>query len=165
MELVSVAAIADNRVIGQDGEIPWPSLPEDRRQYRARIAESPVVLGRVTFESMLDDLPGSAQIVVSRSDPDYDVDTAHVVEDVETAIHVASDLGAETVYVIGGGAVYALFQPYLDRMVLTRVPGEYEGDTSYPDWDAEAWTLDTRTEYEDFAVEQWVRTAEPAETT
>lgn len=164
MELVSVAAIAENRVIGRDGEIPWPSLPEDRRQYRARIADSPVVLGRVTFESMRDDLPGSAQLVVSRSDPEYDIETAHVVGGVEEAIDVAAGLRAETVYVIGGGGIYSLFQPHLDRMVLTRVPGEYEGDTYYPDWDSEAWSLDARSEYDDFAVEEWVRTADAAET-
>ena len=157
MELVSVAAIAENRVIGKDGEIPWPSLPEDRRQYRARIADSPVVLGRVTFESMLDDLPGRAQIVLSRSDPAYEVETAHVVDSVEAAIEVADGLGAETTYVIGGGAVYSLFQPHLDRMVLTRVPGEYEGDARYPEWDDEDWTLASRTEYDDFAVEECVR--------
>lgn len=157
MELVSVAAIAENRVIGKDGDIPWPSLPEDRRQYRARIADSPVVLGRVTFESMLDDLPGRAQIVLSRSDPEYDVETAHVVDGVEAAIEVAEDRGSETAYVIGGAAVYSLFQPHLDRMVLTRVPGEYEGDAYYPAWDDEDWVLESRTEYDDFAVEEWVR--------
>lgn len=157
MELVSVAAIAENRVIGKDGEIPWPSLPEDRRLYRARIADSPVVLGRTTFESMLDDLPGCAQIVLSRSDPDYDVETAHVVDGVDAAIEVATDLGAETTYVIGGAAAYSLFQSHLDRMALTRVPGEYEGDAYYPDWDEDDWTLESRTEYDDFAVEEWVR--------
>ena len=157
MELVSVAAIAENRVIGTEGDIPWPSLPEDRRQYRARIADSPVVLGRVTFESMLDDLPGRAQIVLSRSDPAYDIETAHVVDGVEAAIEAAESLGAETTYVIGGGAVYSLFQPHLDRMVLTRVPGEYEGDTVYPEWDEADWILESRTEYDEFAVEEWVR--------
>ncbi len=160
MELVSVAAIAENRVIGNDGEIPWPSLPEDRRQYRARIADNPVVLGRVTFESMLDELPGRAQIVLSRSDPDYDVDTAHVVGSVEEALDVAMDLGADTTYVIGGAAIYSLFQPHLDRMVLTRVPGEYQGDASYPPWDETDWTLESVTAYDDFAVEEWVRVSE-----
>ena len=161
MELVSVAAIADNRAIGKDGEIPWPSLPADKRQYRARIADSPVILGRVTFESMLEDLPGAAQIVLSRQAPSYDVETAVVVGSVDEAIDVAADIGAEigvdTAYVIGGAGIYALFQPHLDRMVLTRVPGEYEADSFYPDWEEQAWSIETRTEYEEFAVEEWVR--------
>ena len=52
MELISVAAIAGNRVLGKDGELPWPSIPADKRQYRERIADWPVVLGRRTFDSM-----------------------------------------------------------------------------------------------------------------
>lgn len=163
MEIVAVAAIAGNRVIGKDGEIPWPSLPEDRRQYRDRIADSPVVLGRVTFESMLDDLPGAAQIVMSRSDQDFEVETAHHAATVEEARAIASDLGASTLYVIGGAGIYALFQPHLDRMVLTRVPGEYEGDAYYPEWDRDQWTRQDRTEYDEFAVEEWGRTDDPEE--
>ena len=56
MELVSVAAVAENGVIGNDGELPWPSIPADKRQYRGRVAGSPVVLGRRTFKSMREDL-------------------------------------------------------------------------------------------------------------
>lgn len=157
MELVSVAAIADNHVIGRQGEIPWPSLPEDRRQYRARVADDPVILGRRTFESMLDDLPGRVQIVLSRTEREYPVDTARHAGSVDDAIDVATSLGAETAYVIGGGGIYALFQPHLDRMVLSRVPGEYEGDTYYPDWDEADWDLVDETAYDAFTVEEWKR--------
>lgn len=157
MDLVAVAAIAENRVIGKDGEIPWPSLPEDRRQYRSRIADSPVVLGRVTFESMLDDLPGTAQIVMSRSQREFDVSTAYHADSVDAATSIAADLGASTLYVIGGAGIYDLFHPHLDRMVLTRVPGEYEGDAYFPEWDPNRWTRTDRTEYDEFAVEAWVR--------
>lgn len=157
MELVSVAAIADNLVIGRDGEIPWPSLPEDRRQYRAVVAGEPVILGRRTFESMLEDLPGRAQIVLSRTERAYPVDTAHHAGSVDAAVDVARSLGAETAYVIGGAEIYLLFQPHLDRMILSRVPGEYEGDTYYPTWDDAEWDLVDTTAYERFTVEEWVR--------
>lgn len=157
MDLVSVAAIAENRAIGKDGEIPWLSLPADKRQYRARIADSPVILGRVTFESMLEDLPGAVQIVVSRSRTQFGVDTAYGASSVEEAIEVAEERDAETAYVIGGAGIYELFQPHLDRMVLTRVPGEYEADAFYPEWDEAAWTLVETTTYDDFVVEEWER--------
>lgn len=156
MELVSVAAVADNRVIGRDGELPW-RLPEDKRQYRERISGDPVILGRVTFESMLGDLPGRIQIVMSRRDRDYAVPSAVHAASVAEAVEIAAETGAERAYVIGGAAIYELFQPYLDRMVLTRVPGEYEGDTFYPAWDPDEWTLVSRTEHEGFAVEEWRR--------
>lgn len=157
MELVSVAAVADNGVIGGDGELPWPSISEDRKQYRERVAGQPVVLGRRTFESMLDDLPGSVQFVVSRSGRDYPVETAVHVESVDDVVERAQGLGSETVYVLGGGAIYHLFQPHLDRMVLSRVHGEYEGDTYYPEWDEHEWELVTETPFERFTLQKWVR--------
>jgi Dihydrofolate reductase len=157
MELVSVAAIADNRVIGDNGGLPWPSIPADKRQYRERIADDPVILGRVTFESMLDDLPGSAQIVLSRSERAFEEPTAHRASGVDDAVGIANSLGADTAYVIGGAVVYDLFQPYLDRMVLSRVPGEYAGDAFYPEWDESAWTLADTAEYDRFRLEEWVR--------
>ena len=159
MELVSVAALADNRVIGDDGGLPWPSIPADKQQYRERIADDPVILGRVTFESMLDDLPGTAQIVLSRSERDFDVPTAHHAASVDDAIAVVEGLDAETVYVIGGAVIYDLFQPHIDRMVLSRVSGTYEGDAVYPSWDDEVWTLESTSECDRFRLEEWVRAA------
>jgi len=155
--LISVAAVAENGVIGDDGEIPWESLPADRRQYRARVADDSVALGRRTFEAMRDDLPGRAQIVLSRSNPSYDIETAVVVDGVEAAIERARRLGADRLYVLGGGAIYELFQPHLDGMVLSRVPGEYEGDAVYPDWDRTDWDLVGETPYDGFTVEEYRR--------
>ncbi|MFB6160312.1 MAG: dihydrofolate reductase [Haloferacaceae archaeon] len=157
MELTSVAALAANRVIGREGELPWPSIPEDRRQYRELVADDPVILGRRTFEAMRDDLPGRAQIVLSRSAREFDVPTAHHASDVAEAVDVAASLGGDVAYVIGGAAIYALFQPHLDRMVLSRVPGEYEGDAYYPVWDESEWELVSRTPRDGFTLEEWVR--------
>lgn len=157
VELVSVAAVAENGVIGEDGEIPWPSIPADREQYRERIADDPVILGRRTFESMRDDLPGSAQIVLSRSRSSFDVDTAHHAADPDEAEEIAESLDADVAYVIGGGKIYELFQPRLDRMVLSRVEGEYEGDTYYPEWDEADWEIVDSTEYDRFTLQEWVR--------
>jgi dihydrofolate reductase len=159
MELISVAAVAENGVIGRDGELPWPSIPADKRQYRDRIADDPVILGRVTFESMLDDLPGTAQIVLSRSQTEFDVDSAYHAEGVDDAVAIAESLGADRAYVIGGGGIYDLFQPAVDRMVLSRVAGEYEGDSFFSDWDRTEWDLIETTEYDRFTLEEWVRAA------
>ena len=158
MQLVSVAALDDTRLIGDDGELPWPSIPADKQQYRKRIADAPVVLGRVTFESMLDDLPGTHQIVLSRSRGSFAVETAHHASGVDDAIAVAEQLDAEQAYVIGGGVIYELFQPHVDRMVLSRVHGTHDGDTYYPEWDPEAWELSDSTDYDRFRLEEWVRT-------
>jgi dihydrofolate reductase len=187
VEIVSVAALAENRVIGNDGGVPWPDLPEDFRQYRARVAGSPVVLGRRTFESMREDLPGRRQIVVSRSVDAVDEPTAVVADGADAAVELARELvgertaaGAaesvagetspagtgpvdapsdETVYVLGGGAIYELFQPHVDRMVLSHVDGAYDGDTRFPAWDEAAWRVTDETEYEGFTLREWVRDA------
>lgn len=157
MELVSVAAVADNGVIGDDGELPWPSIPADKQQYRERIADGPVILGRRTYESMRDDLPGSHQIVLSRSRQSFDEETAYHASDVAEAVDIVDSFDVDRAYVIGGGAIYGLFQPHVDRMVLSRVHGEYEGDTSYPEWDDDAWELDSETEYDRFTLQEWAR--------
>jgi dihydrofolate reductase len=157
MELISVAAVAENGVIGDDGDIPWPNLPEDRRQYRERVAGDPVILGRRTFESMRDDLAGAEQIVLSRTERDWDVPTAHHASGVEEAVDLAASFGTGRAYVIGGGGIYALFQPHVDRMVLSRVPGEYAGDTTFPEFDEREWTLVDTEAYEQFTLEHWER--------
>ena len=160
VELVSVAAVSENGVVGREGELPWPSIPADRKQYRARIADDPVILGRRTFESMLDDLPGRAQIVLSRSEREYDLEHVSHAADVEAAIERVRSLGADLAYVIGGAAVYELFQPHLGRMVLSRVHGTYDGDTYYPEFDADEWTLLEETPYDRFTLEEWRRTSD-----
>jgi len=157
MELASVAAVAENRAIGKDGELPWAHIEADVEQYRNRVAGHPAVLGRRTFESMLDDLPGAAQVVVSRTEREFDVPTAHRAADVDEAVATLEELGTEVGYVLGGAAIYHLFQPHLDRMYLSRVPGSYEADSFYPEFDEEEWRLVSETEYEGFTLEEWVR--------
>ena len=157
MELVSVAALTDDRVIGKDGELPWPSIPADKKQYRERIADAPVILGRRTFDSMRDDLPGAMQVVLSRSTRSFDVETAVHAADVDSAVEAAATHGGDTAYVIGGAKIYELFQPHLDRMVLSRVPGTYEGDSYYPAFDESAWRLVSETAQEGYTLEEWVR--------
>ncbi len=157
VELISVAAVAENGVIGRDGDLPWPSIPADKRQYRDRIADWPVILGRRTFDSMRDELPGTAQIVLSRTPSEYDVESAHHAGGVDDAVATVESLGYDRAYVIGGGGIYDLFQPVVDRLVLSRIPGEYDGDTHFPEWDREAWTLVDTTQYDDFTLEEWVR--------
>ncbi|QLH80852.1 dihydrofolate reductase [Halosimplex pelagicum] len=158
MDLISVAAVADNGVIGRDDEVPW-DLPEDKQQYRERVAGRPTVFGRRTYE-MFSDPPGSAYVVLSRTEREYERENAYHASSVEEAVEIVESLGADRAYVLGGAGIYALFQPHLDGMVLTRVPGEYEGDTFYPEWNEDDWRLVEREEYEGFTVETWERRAE-----
>jgi dihydrofolate reductase len=162
MRLVSVAAVAANGVIGDDGAVPWPPLPADVEQYRARVADAPVVLGRRTFDSMREDLPGTHQIVVSRRLETLTEPTAVVAADAEEALALASERASDDVaYVLGGATIYELFQPFVDEMALSHVDGQYDGDARYPSWDPDEWTVAAETAYEGFTVREWHRTARP----
>jgi dihydrofolate reductase len=158
IRLESVAAVAENGVIGDGDGVPW-NLPAEVRQYRQHVAGAPVIVGRRTFESMQSDPdpPGRVRIVLSRT-PRTDDDPATVhVSGVDEAIERAAALGDDVAYVLGGGEIYALFLSHVDRMRLSRVAGEYEGDVFYPDYDREEWRLTDRTPRDGFAVEVWER--------
>ena len=162
MRLVSVAAVAENGVIGDDGAVPWPPLPADIEQYRARVDDAPVILGRRTFESMREDLPGTQQIIVSRRLETLAEPTAVVAADVEEALTLASEQTTDDVaYVLGGATIYELFQPFVDEMALSHVDGRYDGDARFPSWDRDEWIVAAETEYEGFTVREWRRTARP----
>lgn len=157
MQLVSVAAVGDDLAIGAEGGLPWESIPADKAQYRRRVAGASVVLGRRTYESMLSDLPGQAQIVLSRSPREYDTESTYHAGGVDSALDVAATLDGETVYVLGGANIYALFQPYLDRMILSRIPGSYRGDAYYPDWKSSEWVRVDEQSHGEFVLERWER--------
>lgn len=157
VELVSVAAVAENGVIGRGGELPWESIPADKAQYRDLIADDAVILGRHTFESMREDLPGRTQIVLSRTEREYGVETAVHAGSVDGAVDRVRSFESDLAYVIGGGGIYDLFQPHVDRMVLSRVHGRYEGDTYYPEWNEDDWKQTDETVYGRFTLEGWRR--------
>jgi len=148
IDLVLVAAVAENGVIGDDGGMPW-HYPADLAHFKETTMGHPVILGRRTFESIaaqLDGpLPGRTNIVLSRSDPDVPEGVV-VVESVEEAVEAASEVGAGTAYVAGGATVYEQFLSRADRLVLTEVPEEPAGDTRFPEWDSAEWVEVERTE-------------------
>jgi dihydrofolate reductase len=155
MQVVSVAAVAENGVIGDADRLPW-DLPHESERYRERVADDPVVIGRRTFE-MFDDLPGRAQVVLSRTDRDWPQPTAHHASGVADALTAARDLDADTLYVLGGSAIYELFLDTADRQLLSRVHGEYDGDAHYPEFDENEWELADETEYDGYTLEDWRR--------
>jgi dihydrofolate reductase len=135
-----VVAASANEVIGADGALPW-HLPEDLRRFRALTAGHVVVMGRLTYESILDrighPLTGRISIVVSRTlgDPGYpEVLVAPSIPDaLALAEQLAAEAGDSEFFVIGGESVYRDTLPLADRVYLTRVHGEVPGDRAMPD--------------------------------
>jgi dihydrofolate reductase len=157
-----IAAVADNRVIGAEDGLPW-HYPEDMAHFKETTMGHPVVLGRVTYESIADDvggpLPGRTNVVLSSQAPDLP-EGAVAVDSVEAAMDAArAALGPDqdTVYVAGGGAVYEQFLPLADLLVLTEVDVRPEGDTYFPAFDDDQWAVVGRDDRGEFAFVTYER--------
>ncbi len=137
MTLSLVVAASSNNVIGRDGGLPW-HLPDDLRQFKRLTTGKAVIMGRSTYESIGRPLPDRRNIVMTRN-ADYVADGCDVVSSVSEAIDALE--GAEEAMIIGGGQVYRDFLPLADRIYLTRVQAEVEGDTYFPEIDEATWRL------------------------
>ncbi|MEO8454867.1 MAG: dihydrofolate reductase [Sphingomicrobium sp.] len=123
-----VVARAQNGVIGRGGKLPW-HIPADLKRFKALTMGSAMVMGRKTFESLPGLLPGRKHIVVTR-DRSWRVEGPQVAHSIEEAFQLA---GSERLSVIGGAEIFALFLSLADRLELTEVLADIEGDTVMPD--------------------------------
>jgi dihydrofolate reductase len=133
-----VVARATNGVIGNAGTLPW-KLPADMRRFRQLTLDKIVVMGRKTFESLPGTLPRRRHVVITR-DPEWSADGVDVAQDEDAALWIAGagEPGVE-VAVIGGAEIYALFEPYAQRIELTEIHAPVAGDTTMPALDPARW--------------------------
>ncbi len=141
-----IVAVAENGVIGSDGDMPW-KLSSDLKRFKAITIGNPIIMGRKTFESIGRPLPGRHNIVISRN-TDYSAEGICSVESVDQALQVAQlweqGNGASEICVIGGGEIYRLFLNRADRIYYTKVKAEPSGDTRFPDIDEAIWEVISR---------------------
>jgi len=130
-EIVIVAAVARNGVIGRDNALPW-RLKADLQHFRALTMGHPILMGRKTWESLGRPLPGRRNLIVTR-DAQFRADGAEVFHDPDSAIAAAA--GAERLFVIGGAQLYATLFPRADRLELTEVWADVGGDAHFPLFD------------------------------
>ncbi len=153
MRLAMIAAQSQNRVIGNNNKLPW-YLPEDLKYFKRVTLGKPIIMGRKTFESIGRPLPGRTNIIITRN-PDWTHDGAgvRVVHSLQQAIELAESLalvnGFEESLVIGGAEIYALALPQADRLYLTQVHAEVQGDAHFPPLDPTQWQEMAR---EDFSA-------------
>lgn len=133
-EITLVLARADNGVIGRDNALPW-HLPADLKHFKALTQGKPMIMGRRTFESLPGLLPGRRHIVLTR-DRNWTAPGAEVAHDLAGALGLAGDDG---VSVIGGAEIFALFLDWADRIELTEVHADVEGDATVPAPDPALW--------------------------
>jgi dihydrofolate reductase len=151
-----VAAVARNGVIGADGGIPW-HLPDDQRRFKELTLGHVLVMGRLTYESIGRPLPGRTTVVVTRTAGwSAGDDGVLVAPGVPEAIALAATVDDE-VFVVGGSRVYAEALPLADRLELTWVEAEPEGDARFPAVDWDAWREVAWEEHEGWAAATYER--------
>lgn len=128
-KLALIVAVARNGTIGKGGDLPW-RLPADLKWFKQKTMGHHVVMGRRTFESLGGHpLPGRTKVVLT-SDRGLSVPDSVVVHDLPSAIAVAADAGDDEVFVIGGAGVYVEALPMADRVYLTRIHADVQGDVA-----------------------------------
>jgi dihydrofolate reductase len=144
MIVSQITAISKNRVIGKNNKLPW-HLPEDLKYFREKTKNHILIMGRKTFESFPSPLPNRFHIVVTRNtDLNFKHEQVQIVPSLEKALELAQNLTAkwdDEVFVIGGGEIYKQSLAQTDRIYLTVIDQEFEGDTHYPESPSELFSL------------------------
>jgi len=156
VKLSLIVALAENHVIGRDNKLPW-YLPNDLKYFKQVTLGKPVIMGRKTYESIGKPLPGRSNIIITRQ-PDYQPhganDSVKVVASLQAARELAENIclidGQQEAMIIGGAEIYTLALPLVDRMYLTEVHAEVEGDAFFPSFQRDAWQ---KVAGEDFAAQ------------
>ncbi len=141
VRIALVVAVADNGVIGRDGGLPW-RLSSELKHFKALTMGKPMIMGRKTFESIGKPLKGRDTVVITRN-PDFDAAGIHVVDRLEAALELSRRLakGRQTdeIMVVGGGEIYRAALALADRVYLSEIHAEPEGDTYFPTLDPQIW--------------------------
>lgn len=155
-----IAAIADNGVIGRDNQLPW-HLSDDLRRFKALTLGHPVIMGRLTYESLGRPLPGRHNIVLSRT-PEFAAVGVEVHRELGDALAAVAD--ADIAFILGGRRLFDAALALADRLYVTRVHAQVNGDVYFPDVTLSEWQLERSTRHEaderneyPFTFEDYVR--------
>jgi dihydrofolate reductase len=140
MKISLVAAVAMNGVIGKNNDLPW-RLPDDMKFFMETTKNHHVILGRKNYESLpakYQPLPNRTNIIVTRQ-KEFNAPGCMVVNNMDDALNIARDNGESEVMVIGGAEIYKLALPVADRLYITEVRAEVDGDVRFPAYDKNEW--------------------------
>ncbi|ABM45312.1 hypothetical protein X471_00135 [Bartonella bacilliformis str. Heidi Mejia] len=138
-----IAAVAQNGVIGREGQMPW-HLSTDLKRFKALTLGKPVIMGRKTWDSLGRPLPGRTNIVITRNrtfTAEGAVVTGSLSHAHDIAQKVASQSGADAVFIIGGGEIFKEGLHIADKIFFTEILASIEGDSFFPVFDKENWTI------------------------
>lgn len=166
MEVAIIVAMAKNRVIGNGTKIPW-HLPADFKHFKKTTMGCPIIMGRITHESIGRPLPGRKNIVVTRN-PKTSFEGAESAKSMESVIQRCKSDGCKKVFVIGGAEIYREAIPQADRLFITQVDAEVDGNVYFPELQLDHWRLVSSSEYKkddknqyDMQFLEYVRSGSP----
>ncbi len=146
MILSQIAAMSKNRVIGVNNQLPW-NLPEDLKYFKQMTKNKILIMGRKTFDSLPGHLPNRYHIVISRSEIVCDEPDLIFVTSIDQAIQKAKSLigkpWGEEVMIVGGSEIYKQTLPMTDRIYLTVINKNFEGDAHFPEFDESKYKITT----------------------
>ena len=141
MKVALIVAVSQNNVIGRDNQLPW-HLPEDLQYFKSITMGKPILMGRKTYDSIGRPLPGRANIVITR-DPNWTAEGVIVVNSLEDAMaegaEASNAVESDEIMVIGGAQIYRDCLPMADKLYLTKVDADIQGDAFFPDIDSNQW--------------------------
>jgi len=134
-----IVAVSENNAIGKDNQLPW-RLPSDMKWFKNKTWAMPVVMGRKTYEALGKPLEGRTNIVITRQE-NWHPAGVQIVHSIDQAIIEATKLDAKEIFIIGGSEIFSAALPSADRIYLTRIHHQFEGDAFFPELDREEWAL------------------------
>jgi dihydrofolate reductase len=150
-----IVAVSKNNCIGKDGKMPW-HLPEEMKHFKRNTIHKKVVVGRKTFEGFKKPLVDRIHYVVTQQDLELNIENVHVIHDVQELIQKYKN-SEEELMVIGGSKIYSLFMDVADKLIISVLHEEYEGDTYFPEFDRNKFEIKEIENYQEFDVYIWIR--------
>jgi dihydrofolate reductase len=135
MGIMAIVAMAENRVIGHNKQLPW-HMPADLQHFKTITMGKPIIMGRHTYQSIGRPLPGRLNVVITR-DPEFHAPGCVVVYSIASALEAVSY--SDDVFIIGGASLFEHAIPRLQRIYLTIIHHEFDGDTHFPELDMTQW--------------------------
>lgn len=157
MEKIIIAAVSENFVIGRNGKIPWHS-PEELNHFRNTTTGFPVIMGRKTWETLKEPLIDRFNIVVT-GNPGFSFSHPNVVicNTISDAFKLCENRGDQKIFIIGGEDIFKQTIPVADKMIISRMKFEAEGENYFPLYNQSEWKLESAIEKQEFIIHTYIR--------
>jgi dihydrofolate reductase len=157
LEKIIIAAVAKNNIIGKNGQIPWHSK-EELKHFKNTTMSYPIIMGRKTFESIGKPLKGRENIVITRNEElKKTFKELAVFDSLKRAYEYCEKKNFDKIFIIGGGKIYSEAINDVDKLIITFMNLDVEGDTYFPQIDENIWKITEKIDFEEFSVKKFTR--------